>query len=197
MNESEIQLFIRAHGESSRPFIDRASLLGYVYIFPEPDFDATAQNALKGLMSKRYSWANYIVDFQVFRKPSSRVFHRETVRRDEVTALFEFSKSAYPESSMAWATLGETSWDELEIYRQARTITPDDFKNWLIENLLVDPQDSSQQISLDTVWRAIASALGKEVYKYRMADNSGDCDFSPYFFIGERIIVMIARQWEL
>jgi hypothetical protein len=197
MNESEIQLFIRTHGESARPFINRASLLGYIYIFPEPDFDDAAQNALKDLMNKRYSWANYIVDFQIFRKPPSRVFYRETVRRDEVTALFEFSKSAYPESSMAWATLGETSWDELEIYRQARTITPDDFKNWLIENLLVDPHDSLQQSNLDTVWKAISSALGKEVYKYRMADNSGDCDFSPYFFIGERIMIMIARQWEL
>jgi hypothetical protein len=183
MNESEIQLFIRTHGESARPFIDRASLLGYIYIFPEPDLDDAAQNALKDLMGKRYSWANYIVDFQVFRKSPSRVFYPETVRRDEVTALFEFSKSAYPESSMAWATLGETSWDELEIYRQARTITPDDFKNWLIENLLVDPQDSSQQSNLDMVWNAISPTLGKEVYNYRMADNSGDCDFSPYFFI--------------
>ncbi len=197
MNESEIQLFIREHGESARPFIEKASLLGYIYIFPEPNFDAAAQDALKKLMGNRYSWANCVVDFQVFRKPPSRVFRKEVIRRDEITALFEFSKSAYPESSMAWATLGETSWDEIEIYRQAQTITPDDFKNWLIENLLTDSQDLSQLTDLDTVWGAISAALGKEVYKYRMADNSGDCDFSPYFFIGERIIVMIARRWEL
>jgi hypothetical protein len=197
MNEAEIQSFLRQHGESARPFIEKASLLGYIYVFPEPDFGEAAQIALKELMSKRYSWANYVVDFQVFRKPPSRVFHKEMIRRDEVAALFEFGKSAYPESSMAWATLGETSWDEIEIYRQAQTITPDDFRNWLIENLLVDPQDVSQLSSLGVVWDAISSALGKEVYKYRMADNSGDCDFSPYFFIGERTIVMIARQWEL
>ena len=116
MNESEIQLFLRVHGESARPFIEKASLLGYIYIFPEPNFGEAVQIALKELMSKRYSWANYVVDFQVFRKPPSRVFHKETIRRDEVAALFEFGKSAYPESSMAWATLGETSWDEIEIY---------------------------------------------------------------------------------
>jgi hypothetical protein len=197
MNESEIQLFIREHGESARPFIGQASRLGYIYIFPEPNFGITAQSALKELMRKRHSWANYVVDFQVFRKPPSRVFRKESIRRDEITALFEFSKNAYPESSMAWATLGETSWDEIEIYRQAQTITPDDFKNWLIENLLTDSQDLSQRSSLDTVLGAISSALGQEIHKYRMADNSGDCDFSPYFFIGQHVIVMIARQWEL
>ena len=74
MNESEIQLFLRVHGESARPFIEKASLLGYIYIFPEPNFGEAVQIALKELMSKRYSWANYVVDFQVFRKPPSRVF---------------------------------------------------------------------------------------------------------------------------
>ena len=197
MNEAEIQLFLREHGESSRPFVEKASLLGYIYIFPEPNFGEAAQTALKELMKQRYSWANYVVDFQVFRKPPLRVFRKETIRRDEVAALFEFSKSAYPESSMAWATLGETSWDEIEIYRQAQTIAPDDFRDWLIENLLTDSKDSLQLSRLNIVWGAISSALGKEVHRYRMADSSGDCDFSPYFFIGERIIVMVARQWEL
>jgi hypothetical protein len=87
MNESEMQLFIREHGERSSPFAEQAIRLGYIYIFPDPNFGIKAQETLRDLMSARYSWANYIVDFKVFRKPRYQVFNKESIRRDEINAL--------------------------------------------------------------------------------------------------------------
>ncbi|MGG6269432.1 hypothetical protein ACQ4M3_28285 [Leptolyngbya sp. AN03gr2] len=198
MNESEMQLFIREHGESASSFADQALRLGYIYIFPEPNFGVAEQAALRNLMRSRSSWANYVADFKVFRKPMYRGFSKNSIRRDEINFLFEFSKNAYPDSSMAWATLGETSWDEIAIFRKAQAISHDDFRDWLANNLLTNLEDRSQQDELTVVLNAILPGLGNEAYQYCMVDdNNENCDFAPYFFIGKTLVVMIARKWEL
>jgi hypothetical protein len=63
--------------------------------------------------------------------------------------------------------------------------------------LLTNSEDESQQNKLAVVLNDVLPALGNEVYQYCMVDSGNEnCDFAPYFFIGETAIFdeVVVRQ---
>lgn len=196
LSESEMQGFLRLHGESARPYVDQVLRLGYLFIFPEPDISEETKTVLQDLIRSRYGASNYVADVKFFRKHRNSAFQKDFVRRAEIESLFEFSKSFYP-IEMQRLNLGEC-WDELDIYRQAETFRQKDLKSWLEANLLGDPKNRIQQQKLGVFLRDMLPHLGEKIFKYCTVDSGNEnCDFAPYFFIGNTRIIMIARKWEL
>ncbi|MDC0835943.1 hypothetical protein AY599_02100 [Leptolyngbya valderiana BDU 20041] len=210
MNESEMQSFIWQHSESARPFADRAFRLGNsYYIFPEPNFSQEAQELVRYLIVASESWQRRIVDFKVFRKPRrNRQLSKELIRKSGIRALFEFAKTSYSGHQKIlegyWDVLDKGYWDEIDIYRNAKTMSQDRFEFWLIDYLLTNPDDTVEQDEtlkkshLDVILDELFPLLGSTIDRYCMVDaNDENCPFAPYFFIGASVLIMIAVEWEL
>ena len=99
---------------------------------------------------------------------------------------------------MSFITL-EQGWDELDIYRHAEEISQDGFASWMNNQLLVGkPIESWQQEQLEVLLKAIAPLLDQRIILDHMVDdNNHNCDFAPYIFIGDRCLIVVAKQWEL
>ena len=66
------------------------------------------------------------------------------------------------------------------------------------ELLVGKPIQPSLQEQLEVLLQASLPLLGQRIVWYRMVDdNNENCGFAPYIFVGDRCLIVVAKQWDL
>ncbi|MCS6782776.1 MAG: hypothetical protein RMI89_10890 [Gloeomargarita sp. SKYBB_i_bin120] len=146
----------------------------------------------------------FVRDIKLFQKPGYRGLDWDFIKVRHLRDLFTWVKSIYPEV-LAYIQLDDY-WDELDIFRNAQTQSPDEFWAFLRGLFLAEAYSNSRHVSdqdalLNELRRVLQTDLGDAAYPisiYCLTDAENEnTAFAPYVSVGHRCMIVTLRQWVL
>jgi hypothetical protein len=196
---------IKQHGEGARAYIDTAIALGEMCLLPNFGFDPSVQDVIDDLLKGQDPSYSGIRDVKIFAKASICVeFDKDVIELHNIVEMFNVGKQFYPEEIAemeVYDQLGDY-WSASEIYRSAKEFDVSAFGAWMYEIFLRDPEDLDRRAKvgklIEIVNPKLFSKSKQNISMYCMTeDNNENTSFAPYFFVGDRCLVIIAKRWIL
>jgi hypothetical protein len=201
---------ISQHGETARAHINQAIALGEMCLLPNVGFDPELQDIIDGLLQQQNPSESGIRDIKVFAKsPRFTAFDRNVIQLPDVVKFFDFGKQLYAQEIAKMEVYDQLDeyWNESKIYRRAKDINLSEFNTWMNAIFAEDP-DEEEPLNPDRREK-VSKLIGilsphlftdskPHISMYcTTEDNNENTSFAPYFFIGDRGVVIIAKRWIL
>jgi hypothetical protein len=201
---------IDQHGEGAKILTHTAIALGGMCLLPNFGFDSSLQDVINDLLQGQDPSFSGVRDVKVFAKSSSYTdFNKDLINLHAVVEMFELGKQLYPEEIAEMEVYNQLDeyWNESDIYCSAKEFNTDEFSSWM-NSMFAENSEAAEPVDIERKGKVIRlidilapklfSSSERNISMYcTTEDNNENTSFAPYFFVGDKCLVIVAKRWIL